>query len=276
MAEEAKTAAPAAPVSTVPATQNTAIARPTYLQGGDKRGTENITNADIQMPRLGIAQTNSPEVEEGNARFIADLKAGMFFNNVTRQIIPSPISFTVIRTERPRFIEFIPRTEGGGIRDYNVPADDPRTQFRQGEGGKTLPPLATKFYDFIILMLPVNMNDPMSNVIALSLKSTGLKVARQLNGLIKLRNAPSFAGKYKLTTKRETNSKGTWSGPVIENDGWVTEDEFKVASMAYDSLSGKTVHIDVEDTQVEEPEEEGIPAQTAEVVEGGAPDTGKM
>ena len=250
MAEEKKTDAIA--------TQNTALARPSFLGQNDTRGAENITKEDIQMPRIGIGQPQSPEVIDGDPKRIADLKPGMFFHNLTRQIIPAPLNFTVIRTERPRFIEFIPRAQGGGIKDYNVPPDDPRTLFTTGPDGKPVPPVATKFYDFILMLLPINPNDPMSSIIALSLKSSGIAVARALNGFIKLRNAPSFAGKYTMKTVSKTNSKGTWFLPVIDNAGWCTEEEFKVAELAYQSLSGRTVRI-----EVDEEDEDGIPAAAA-------------
>lgn len=249
-----------------------ALARPSFLPKGDTRGAENITKDDIQMPRLGIAQAQSPQVLDGNPKQIKDLKAGNIFNTLTGKVINLPVEFTVVRTERPRYIEFIPRTEGGGIRDYNVPAGDPRTEFTMRDG-KSIPPVATKFYDFIVLLLPIDQNDPMSSVIALSLKSAGLKVARALNGMIKLRNAPSFAGKYRLSLKTETNSKGTWWQPVIENAEWVSEDEFALAGMIYESLSGKSISIEVDDD-----DPEGIPAtEGAAVVEGDtAFDTSRM
>jgi hypothetical protein len=229
------------------------VARPAFIPAGDTRGTEHITKDDIQMPRLGLAQGLSPQVQDGDPKRIPDLKVGMLFNNLTNEIIPAPVEFTVIRADRPRYVEFIPREQGGGIRDFDVPAHDPRTQFTRDAQGKSVNPVATKFYDFIILMLPVNGVDPGSNLIALSFKSTGLKVARQLNGLLKMRNAPSFACKFKLTTGMDRNAKGTFAVYQVANAGWVDDEAtYKLAESLHESLRGAAIAIDRTDMDVED------------------------
>ncbi len=238
-------------------TPTQAMERPAFLSVDDVRGTEHLTKDDIQLPRIGLAQGLSPEIQDGDPKFISDLKVGMMFNNLTRQIIEpakGPIEFTVIRAERPRYVEFIPRTAGGGIKDFDVPANDPRTQFtRDPVSGQSVPPVATKFYDFIIMMLPVTTpQEAMQKIIALSFKSTGLKVARNLNGLMKLRNAPTFAGKYTLKTGMDKNSKGTFAVFQIANAGWVDEPTYKIAEAAYKGLEGKTVVIEREPGEEDE------------------------
>jgi hypothetical protein len=140
----------------------------------------------------------------------------------------------------------------------NVPASDPRTKFRTDDGGKTLPPVATKFYDFVLLTLP--SREP----IALSLKSTGLKVARQLNALMKLRNAPSFAGKYVMTTGTSKNAKGVFAVYQIQNAGWVDEDTFKFCSQMYEAFKDKTLIIDRE-SDVHVPDGDGTDFDTTQM-----------
>lgn len=241
-------------------TGNTGLGRPSYLAADDIRGIDGITKDDIQLPRLALAQGISPELIDTNERYIPDLKVGQLFNNVTREVIgKGPIEFTVLRADPPRYVEFIPRKEGGGIRDFNVPANDPRTQF--GPGGEQ--PVATKFYDFVIATLPIAADDPMSSVIGLSFKSTGLKVARNLNTLMLLRKSPSFAGKYKLVTGTATNSKGTFAVYLITNsdlaseaslvvdgvpkNGWLSEAQFTLASGLFELFKDKKINIAVDD-----------------------------
>jgi hypothetical protein len=213
--------------------------RPAFLSKDDHRGSEHIAQEDLQLPRIAIAQGLSPELIEGNAKYIDGLKMGHMFNNLTGELYnKGPIEFVVVRADPPRWVEFIPRDEGGGVADLNVPPDDPRTQFTRDEEGKSVPPVATKFYDYVILMLP--SKEP----IALSMKGKALKVARQLNALIKLRNAPIFAGKYVLTSTLESNSKGTYGVPQIRNAGWVDEQLYKLAEGVYESIKSKNLVID--------------------------------
>jgi len=233
--------------------ENTSLTeRPNYIKQGDTRGTDHITKDDLQMPRLALAQALSPQMQEGDAKFIEGLKVGDLFNNLTGDVFgKGPIDFTVVRADSPRGIEFYPLDEGGGIKDFSVPLDDHRMEFRTDENGKSIKPAATKFYDYVIMLVPSR------ELIALSFKGTGLKVARQLNALMKLRGTPSFAGKYSLTTGKETNKLGTFAVHQVKNAGWVTEDEFKWAEGVYESIKDKTLVI--ERDQEEEPSEEKTP-----------------
>lgn len=232
-----------------------ALARPDYLQKGDIRGTEDLTKEDLQLPRIGLAQGLSPQLMEGNPKFIPGLKIGDMFNNLTGEILGrGPFEFTVVRRDKPRGIEFYPLAEGGGIKDFNVPLTDPRMNF--GANGEK--PKATKFYDFVIVFLPINLDDPFSNLIALSLKSSGLKVARELNTYLKMRNAPTFAGKYTLTSAMETNKKGTFAVFKIKNSstedaatlagspGWVSKDVFDAMALVFEGIKDRALDIERE------------------------------
>lgn len=202
------------------------------------KGTEHIKREDLQLPRLNLAQALSPEVQEVDPKWIRDLKPGDMFNSLTQAIYGrGPLQFIVLRGDAPRWIEFIPRNEGGGIRDMNVPAGDPRTKFR--EDGRH--PEATKFYDFVIMLWPSK------EVVAMSMKSTQLKVARTLNALIKLRNAPIFSGLYALSSRQEKNAKGTFFVFSVKNAGWLPDQEsYQFAEQMFESIKGRELVIDRE------------------------------
>lgn len=223
--------------------QNTTIARPSFIPTTSE-GTTHITKDDLQIPRLALAQGLTPEVAEGVDGFVT----GVLFNSVSKQIYgKGPIYFYIVRADKPRFIEFYPRESGGGVKDMSVPAGDVRTRFTTDANGKSLKPAATKFYDYFILMEPFTEETGMQQLIALSFKSSGLKMARELNLLIKYRQAPLYAGRYALTSITERNSKGVFAAYYVENAGWVT-DEKTLAFLArmYNSLTDKTVIVDRE------------------------------
>lgn len=205
---------------------------------GDRRGAEHITREDVTMPRLGLAQQMSNELVATHEKYIPDLKQGQVFNNVTKQTVGVPLDFTVVMALPARYIEFYPRTEGGGVKDMNVPPGDPRTQFGSGKDGL---PAATKFYEFVVMTIPDR------SLIVLSLKGAGLKMAKDLNTFISARNLPSFAGKYRLTTTQATNKKGTFFKFVVGNAGWVTKADLKMAMDAFEMLKGKNVVVEREE-----------------------------
>ena len=211
--------------------------RPAFVKAGDVRGTEHIGKDDIQLPRLALAQALSPQLNETDAKFIENLRIGQMFNNLTGEVLgKGPLEFTIVRADPPRGVEFFPREEGGGIKDFNVPLTDPRMLF--GPNGER--PVATKFYDFVILLLPS------LTLIALSMKGSGLKVARQLNSLLKLRALPSFACKFRLATVQEKNSKGTFFNFAVRNDGNVTEEVYHYAERVFEAIKDKRLDIERE------------------------------
>lgn len=224
-------------------TGTTDMVRPDFIPKDDTRGTDHITKDDVQIPRLALAQGLTPQVLEG----VEGFTVGVMFNSVTNEVYgKGPLDFCVLRGDKPRWVEFNPREEGGGVKDANVPADDPRTQFRRDDvTGKSLPPIATKFYDFIIARLPLTEN-PFDSIIALSFKSTGLKAARALNALIRMRNAPIFAGKYTVTTSVTKNAKGTFAVYQIANAGWLDRETYGKAEALYEAWKDRIVTVHME------------------------------
>lgn len=215
----------------------TAISRPDHLDRfkDDRRGTEHLQREDVKMPRLTLAQKMSPQMEKSDPKYIPGLNTGDLFNDLTSEIYgPGPINFTIVRADKPRAIEFIPMDEGGGIRDFNVPMNDPRTRWSP-EGEK---PVATVYYDYILALLP--SREP----VVLSLKSTQLKVAKQLNGLMQLRGLPCFTGLYELSTATKSNSQGLpYSVFQIRNAGYVDEETAAWGENVFEDLKDKSIEI---------------------------------
>jgi len=226
--------------------------RPDFIPS-TQEGTEHMSQEDVQIPRLVIAQAMSPELLEDNSKYIPDLKPGLIFNSLTQRIYgKGPLDFAVVRATKPRWVEFAPREEGGGVVDPDVPENDPRTQFWTDDSGKRRNPVATKFYDFIIVLEPEDARE----IVALSLKSTGLVVARALNGLIKLRNAPIYAGIYTASAKMKKNPKGSFYQFDLRSNGWPKSQEtFDFLKELYEALKTEPVKIHQE-TISDSPEED--------------------
>jgi len=220
---------------------------PAHLQSfkGDPRGTENIDQKDLLMPRLRIAQKMSHQVDQSDPKYISGLKVGDLFNDLTGDIYGTgPLHFTVIRVEPTRGVEFFPLDEGGGVKDFFVPAGDPRLEW----GARGEKPVAIKFYDFVLALLP--SREP----ILLSLKSTGVKVAKRLNALIKYRNAPSFTGLYTVSSITEQSKKGPFGTYVVSNAGWVTAEEAAWGTEVFEGIKNRIIlpETDNEDESVGE------------------------
>jgi hypothetical protein len=215
---------------------------------GDTRGTEHITKDDMQMPRLALAQLMSPQMQEDEPSYIEGLKLGDMFNSLTGENYgKGPLQFIIVRSDPPRGVEFFPLDDGGGVKDFDVPVNDPRMEFTTDEEGNRVKPVATMFYDYIVVLIPKN------EMIALSFKSTGLKVARQLNGLIKFRGTALFSGVYELSTGVEKGKLGTYAVYRIKNAGTIQDEPtYEAAANIFESLKERAVVIDREHPEANE------------------------
>lgn len=220
------------------ATQSTALAgyaqAPDDFMKGDHRGMETIGRDDILLPRLALAQAQSPEVQEGTPTYIEGIKPGDLFNSITKKNYGREVYFQVLKKERLRAMEFRSVKDGGGVLDPNVPLDDDRCKWHGDEK-----PVATVFRDFMVrIILPAQPAD--EQIIALSFKSTGIKVAKTLAGLIGMRNHPMFVGLYKLTTDVSLKPEPHKVFKVA-NAGKVSIEDAKVGEELFEALQ----HIDM-------------------------------
>jgi hypothetical protein len=232
--------------------QSTALARPSFIQEGDRRGTENITTKDIRPPALRLAQALTPETKRSESSYIDGLTEGLFFNSLSREIYgEGPIRFLVVNQLGHRHVEFAPMGEGGGVIDFNVPDGDPRTEFTTmvKDGKETrVKPKATKFYDYLILLLRPDGDGERGVLMTLSLKGKQLKKAVYLNTVLMGSKLPSFAHVFTAEAVPEKHGSYSFYGWKLEQAGWPSEAIYHEASSTYDAMKGKTVVLETEST----------------------------
>jgi hypothetical protein len=225
----------------------TALARPSFIQEGDIRGTENIGTDDIKPPALKLAQGQSPETKRSEpTKYIEGLREGEFFNTLTKEIYgEGPVGLVIVNQLGHRHVEFDPNDKTV-VLDFNVPDGDPRTEFTTGvKDGKQvrLKPRATKFYDYLVIAI---LEDGRRVMMTMSLKSTQLKKAVELNTLLKGAKLPSFAFLFEVSAVPEKRGNNNFYGWLFTPKGYVDEAVYNEASDIYDRLKGK--NIQVEDT----------------------------
>jgi len=229
-------------------TEETALTVPEFVKTGKASGTEHMTQEDFQVPRLLIAHAQSPQVTKGDPAKIEGLEVGQAFNDLTSEILgEDPIDVIFVRADPPRWVEFDP-DDRKVVLDRNVPHGDPRTLWTTNKDGEAVKPAATKFYDYVVLTLPDL--EPM----ALSYKSTGLNIARKLNGVLRSRyktpgtagpgvSIPIFARRFRLVPSQFKNDQGAWYLFVVQSAGIVQDAEtYGIAEQAFDAVKLKTIN----------------------------------
>ena len=233
--------------------------RPKALVTGDLTGTEGITAEEIRLPRLAISQGLSDQMMPDNSLYIPHLKLFELFNDLTNEVYGrGPLTFIPLRRDVRR-IEFVPRNEGGGIVDMNVPAGDARLKWTINEKGESVPPVATTFDEYVVMLMRPGKQPPLEPIV-ISIKHTNKfnrRAIANFNTFIKLRNAPIYSGLYTIQSVTEKNDSGTFGVPVIKNAGFLPLDTPQGKAI-YDhcrkfalSLEGKEILVD---RQLEEEE----------------------
>ncbi len=222
---------------------------PDFIKRGDARGSENISSEDLQLPRLALAQQMSPELDASDPKHIDGLAVGDAFNTLTRENYgKDPLRIVVVRVEKARYVEFNPREEGGGVKDFNVPKNDPRTKF--GKAGDK--PVATKFLEFVVML--ANSMEPA----ALSFKGSGLKAARSLNGLITLQQTragsiPVYGLMFDIEPTMTSNAHGKFAVFSIKPAGSVQDKAlYETAESLFESIADREMAAPSDDAEADE------------------------
>jgi hypothetical protein len=236
--------------------------RESFIEEGDRSGTENINPNEMRLPRLGFAQGLSPQLIEEDSNYIPDLKIGDMFDDLTGVIYGrGPIKFVPVRRD-VRYILFA--ADGKTLERPNVTKDDPDfeelTTWSQ-IGGERKPPRATKYTEFVVLLI---RGDAPAYPIVLSIKDTNKfnrRAAEKLTGFIMYLQKPIYAGFYTVTSKIEKNEHGSFAVPVIKQAGLlddpnVTDEQweqnkllYQFAKMTSDALRGKDIVINREERE---------------------------
>lgn len=215
------------------------------------RGVENIGIEDIKPPRLVLCQAGTPQRKTDDPKQIAGLQELDLFNNLSNEIYGRTARFSVISVLGHTHIEFYPSVGAQtGVKEFDIPDDDPRCQWTEDAEGNRVKPIATKFYNYLVWL-----TDHQDGVI-LSFKSTQIPVAIKLNGLLKLPlkingqilpNPPAWARIYQVETKMEKDGELSWGGYNLSTIGVTPPETRLVLSKLANDYSKKKITIDYTD-----------------------------
>jgi hypothetical protein len=247
---------------------------PDFMREFAGQGTDQISNSEVETPRLKLLQAISPEIE-----MFDGAKVGGFWHSISEENLGSEVSITIIMVDQ-RYILWKPRWEGGGIlaraddgvhwnpanQKFEVqPVKGVRTKVvwetkdtvaasGLAEWGSSQPedpnsqPAATKMFNLLVAF-----NDrPDLGFGIVTLQRAGVKVARKLLGKLKITAAPSFGMKFIMSSTEEEGQEGPYRNYAFRADGFHDADTFKVMKEAHDRFKKTGINIkDLEGAQEE-------------------------
>jgi len=180
-------------------------------------GMENVTQADVSIPFLGLIQALSPQVQAGDAKFIDGAKPGQLFNTVTNELIgDGTTAFFVACCKESKFVEWVPRDKGGGLVAMHEPNSEfvlackraATDQFRltTDEGNDLL-----ETHYVYGLLIEGAEGKTVETPIVIGFSSSKIKVykAQLMTRIRTIKGTPPmFAFRFKITSVPDKNKKG--------------------------------------------------------------------
>lgn len=183
---------------------------------------------DIAMPRLRILQSASDQTKKSSENYIVGAEEGDLFNTLDKTVHKAEQGVLFVPAKRRVvYLEWKDRSAGGGlVANYG---DDATAYLNASasEDGKRISKAGNeivKTYD--IFGYVVNLETKSAAEVVISMSKTQAKKAKHWNALIRNlsdktgNQLPEFSGVYKLTTKPESNDKGSWFNYNIEFAGY--------------------------------------------------------
>jgi hypothetical protein len=239
---------------------------PDYIKtDGEQRGSENVGQDDIIIPRLEIIQALSPQVKEGDPGYMEDARPGMLINSVTKQlygkeVMVVPVVYTkqwlVWRKRKDKDGKAI---TGGFFGAFNSPNEAEDRMEREGGENNSIEVIDTPQH----LCLLVNFQSGSVDEVMISMPRTKAKISRQWNSMIRLAGGDRFARCYRVTSGLEKNSAGQdYYNFVVAQSGFPAKVLYDRAEKLYEQIQAgaRTVAMDVADY-----EEEGKAGHSSEM-----------
>ena len=217
-------------------------AMPAHLAGVGAIGNENIGADTLATPRLYLLQALSDQVVKGNPNYVAGAQSGMFLNSISNELYDELWAANLFMT-----------------RLYNV---NKKRIFGQKEWKGTFPSVEAAVakltadgcnvadYDIVDTHIhTLAIVDPVSGNILTpvqySMKGTALRESRAWNSNIVTHgpSVPRFSSIWKMTSKLNTNNKGSWYTPQFSFAGWSPEPMYAELNTLFQGLrpQGATV-----------------------------------
>lgn len=192
--------------------------------------SNNITAADLRLPRVALLQSLSPQVQNDGEVY----KQGMFINTLTQDILKSPISFVPVFIFK-NFIKWRPRNEGGGMVWKTTTPTAAQLKECQFDGANK--PTADTSYNAVCLI------DGDVTPVVLSFAKTNIKAGQDLTTLAQL---SGYAWKYKYTLEsvKTTNTKGTFYVMRVKRS--LLNENPQEAADLYEQVKGMSIDTDYE------------------------------
>lgn len=204
---------------------------------GPARGMEEVTAADIIIPRVELIQALSPARDKKDPAHIEGAEEGMMYNNVTKALYGTEVHVVPV-VYRKQWLIWKDRKLGGGANGFRGAfATELEAKKHIAELGEEGLDAVETAQHFCLIISGNNVEEAV-----VSMGKTKLKVSRRWNSLMRLAGGDSFERVYKLAPVVEVNARNEkYYNFGVTQVGYVTADLFARAEALYEQVSSGRV-----------------------------------
>ncbi len=193
-------------------------------------GNENVGAGDMAIPQLKIVESNSAAISDG----LDGAKPGTIQNSITNEFFESvlviPLRYEI------KYTVWKKRDLGGGIEGSFPTLQEAAEHIETLQGGASAyDAVETATHAMLVLDDEGNVLHPA----LMHFSGTRLTASRQWNSAIETKhpkNAPRFAGVWRLFPEKRTNTKGTWYVPGYDFMGLAPKPLYDAAYEMYQAI----------------------------------------
>lgn len=216
--------------------------RPDWLKKDSNRGSEEVTNSDVTLPRLQIIQDLSPQHKKNKAEYIEGAEVGDFFNTVSNEVYKDralivPVYFKV------EYVIWKDQAAGGGFFgsfDNELEAKRELPNAIEQGGGKEEEYEVVETNVHFVLLIDEEASTPENPVVeqaVISMSKSQNKVSRNLNSMVRMAGGDRFSRIYALSSVDDKNKAGQeYKNWRVKPMGWVSEALYKIGESTYDAI----------------------------------------
>jgi len=193
------------------------------------KGFENMTQQDLALPFIRILGQLSPQVTEGDSKYVTGAKPGMIYNTVTNELYDGKKGIKVVPCYYKKdFPEWSDRGEGSAAPIAIHERHSPVIATGKRESSKIRLPNGNYLEETASYYVLVETKAGGYTPALITMKSTQLNVSKKWNSMMKTTFIPDDKGNFKLapmqgviynlSSNLQKNDKGSWYGWVVTQD----------------------------------------------------------
>lgn len=190
------------------------------------KGFENMTQQDFALPFIRILGQLSPQVSEGDAKYVNGAKPGNIYNTVTNELYDGKKGINIIPCYYKKdYPEWTDRGEGAGAPVAVHLPNSPVIATGKRDGSKVRLPNGNYLEETASYYVVVETKAGGYTPALITMKSTQLNVSKKWNAMMKTVQISDGKGGYavppmhgviyNLQSILQKNDKGSWYGWVV-------------------------------------------------------------